>query len=347
MRHTLFHPAPSDALKAAIQRYESGLYHQAGAQFLEILAQDPDNADARFYYRLIERKFAPRKPQQPTLVWQFNPDRAWESDWLRLLLAGQFEKEVIDNTWSHISDPMIVVDNRLVPEKVSYYREAFEKGARVLLVHLSDEAFKDDMGAYKYCDAVIRNYHSERLAPYSNIFFLPLGYKAGFARPDHTPKPASERKYLWSFAGDGKKLTRTEMLAAMEQIPGGFTHPTSGFGASDALPTEAYRAMLDDTVFAPSPSGWSNLDSFRVYEALEAGCIPIVERRPHFDYFTTLLGPHPIPTVPNWADAAETIRRLQTDDAVERTRQDCAAWWTAYKPKLAVHLDVFIKTALG
>ena len=347
MKHTLFHPAPSEALKAAIQRYESGLYHQAGMQFLEILAQEPENADARFYYRLIERKLTPRKSQKPTLIWQFNPDQAWESDWLHLLLEDQFEKEVIDNTWSQMTDPMIVVDNRLVPEKVSYYREAFEKGARVILVHLSDEAFKDDLGAYKYCDAVIRNYHSDRLAQYSNIFFLPLGYKAGFARTDQAPKPAPERKHLWSFAGDSKKLTRADMMAAMEKIPNGFAHLTSGFGAADALSTADYRAMLDDTVFAPSPSGWSSLDSFRVYEALEAGCIPIVERRAHFDYFTTLLGPHPIPTISTWTEAPEIIQRIQADDVVERIQQACAAWWAAYKPKLTANLGAFIKTALG
>jgi len=346
MKHTLIAATPSEALKLALQRYEAGFYHQAATQFLEALAQDPGNPDALFYFRLIERKLATRAPRKAKLVWQFSPERAWEADWLRMLLAGSFESEIVDNTWSHIADPMIVVDNRLVPEKTSYYREAFEQGARIILVHLSDEAFRDDLSAYKYCDAVIRNYHSERLATHSNIFFLPLGYKAGFAKPGHAPKPASARKYVWSFAGDGKKLTRAEMLSAMGAVPNGFTHLTSGFGAVDALPTADYRALLDETIFAPSPSGWSNLDSFRVYEALEAGCIPIVEKRPSFDYFTTLLGPHPIPTITTWAEGAELVQRLQAANEIERIRLDCAAWWAAYKPKLAQSLNEFISKAL-
>ncbi|MBL8628353.1 MAG: exostosin family protein [Rhodospirillaceae bacterium] len=344
MRHTLLNPAPSDALKRALERFESGFYFEAGNQLSDILAKEPGNTDAAFYYRLIERKFAKKEPRKATLVWQFDPAQAWETDWLRLMLADSVAGEAFDNKWAHISDPMIVIDNRLVPEKISYYREAFNKGVRIILVHLSDETFRDDLGAYKYCDAVIRNYHSERLAAFSNIFTLPLGYKAGFTRGE-TPKPSSTRKYMWGFAGDSKKLTRAEMLAEMNKVPGGFTHLTSGFGAADALSTADYRALLDDSVFAPSPSGWSNIDSFRVYEALEAGCIPIVEQRPHFVYFTTLLGPHPIPTIENWADAVSLIHKLNGANETERVRLACANWWADYKPKLKTRLTDFISRA--
>ncbi len=341
MRHTLFNPSPSDALKRALERFESGFYHQAATQFLEVLAKEPGNQDAVFYYRLIEHKFASRSARKPTLVWQLDPATAWETDWLRLLLADCIDNEIVDKKWTHISDPMIVVDHHMVPEKVSYYREAFEKGARIILIHLSDETFRDDLGAYKYCDAVIRTYHSARLTQLNSIFTLPLGYKAEFARTE-TPKPSSARKYMWGFAGDNKKLTRTEMLAAMNSVPNGFTHLTSGFGASDALSTPDYRTMFDESVFAPSPSGWSNLESFRVYEALEAGCIPIVEQRPQFDYFTTLLGAHPIPTISDWKEAPQLIERLNSANETERVRLACANWWADYKPKLKTRLTDFV-----
>jgi hypothetical protein len=280
------------------------------------------------------------------LIWQFDPKGAWETDWLDTLLEGGVEKTVVDNTWSQMAERMIVVDNRLVPEKVLYYRRAFEAGCRVVLVHLSDEAFKDDLGAYRYCDAVIRNYRSEFLAEWSRIQFVPLGYKAGFTAATCVPKAADERKYLWSFAGDAKKITRTMMLDAMGAVTGGHTHLTEGFGTADALTTEAYRALLDDTVVVPCPGGWSNLETFRVYEALEAGCIPIVEKRPGFDYFTALLGTHPIPTVTHWMEGAALVRRLQAENTLEDLRKTCAAWWAAYKPALAAQVRGFVARSL-
>jgi hypothetical protein len=93
------------------------------------------------------------------------------------------------------------------------------------------------------------------------------------------------------------------MLSAMSSVEGGHVHGTSALNprsltpeqreAADApLNIEDYAQLLSETIFAPCPAGWENLDSFRVCEALEAGCIPIVERRPFYDYFRHLFGDH-------------------------------------------------------
>lgn len=331
----------------AIARFESGLYDHAAAAFTKILTANPRDGLARHFLLLAQRRMFPRPFTPATLVWQYNPDEAWERDWLRSLLSGVAAKEIVDNQWTHISDPMIVVDNRLVAAKAPYYRKAFEQGARIVLVHLSDEAFRDDYGIYQYCDAVVRNYRSELLAESTNVFFIPLGCKAGFVKNGHAPKPASERRHLWSFAGDVKKYTRAEMLEAMSTLDTGFRHLTEGFNATDCLSTGDYRALLDDTVIVPCPGGWSNLETFRVYEALEAGCIPIVERRAGFDYFTDLLGFHPMPTITRWAEAVEIVRHLQSENRLEDKRRECEVWWHDYKSRLAGNVADFVTRALG
>ena len=239
---------------------------------------------------------------------------------------------------------MIVVDNRIVPEKAFYYREAFEAGCRIILVHLSDEAFVDDTGLYKYCNGVVRNYYSEILAGDARVHFIPLGCKAGFSGSGAAQKSAGARKYMWSFAGDAKKSTRAEMLKAMSGIADGCTHLTEGFGSADALATPAYRALLDESVFVPSPCGWSNLESFRTWEALEAGCIPIVETRPGFDYYTALMGAHPMPGFATWDEAAAFIRKLSLEE-IEVLRVRCAAWWQDRKPMIARDTRAFISGA--
>ena len=204
----------------------------------------------------------------------------------------------------------------------------------------------DDLGIYRYCDAVIRNYHSELLAGFSKVLTIPLGYKAGFARDNVAAKPAAARQHLWSFAGDAKKLTRSAMLEAMTPLGNGVHHLTAGFGSADALPTAAYRDLLDETVVVPCPGGWSNLDTFRCYEALEAGCIPIVERRPAFDYYDALVGPHPFPAIANWSEGAALVRRWDADGSLEQRRADCERWWAAYKAKLKGEIAAFVGKAL-
>jgi hypothetical protein len=104
---------------------------------------------------------------------------------------------------------------------------------------------------------------------------------------------------------------------------------TSGFHAADNLPVERYRQIMDDSIFVPCPAGNAVVESFRVWEALEAGCIPIVERRGNFDYFATAFGPHPLPIVGTWQEAPELLRRLQADKSWLRVGSACAAWWEA------------------
>jgi hypothetical protein len=337
----------SEELRGAIRRFESGLYEQAGVQALAILQKTPNDPDALYLLRLVERRLARTAAAPVSLIWQVDPKDCWESTWLRYLLAGTYDREVVDGEWSQLAPAMIVVDNRLVRDKADYYRNAFQRRCRVVLVHLSDEAFKDDTGIYAYCDGVLRNYHTELLADMRRVDFMPLGYKSGFERPLAAPKTTTQRQYLWSFAGDAKKLTRNKMLDAMSALDGGFRHLTQGFGTDDALGTAAYRALLDDTVIVPCPSGWSNLETFRVYEALEAGCIPIVEKRPSFDYFTRLLGPHPMPAVADWNEAPALVGQLKSADGLETLRARCFDWWQSKKPALARRAADFTKLHLS
>lgn len=340
------HPTQDEQFRTALRRFQLGLYGYAEHAFGQICAANPHHADARYFMHLARRRLNPKPAARPTLVWQFDPAQAWETDWLRFLIGGTVAREVVDNTWTHIADPMIVVDNRLVPEKLPYYRQAFEQGARIVLIHLSDEAFMEDRVAYRYCEHVLRNYWSERIADSRRVSVFPLGYKAGFVQPGTVP-PLAARKHLWAFAGDVKKLTRADMLKAMQSVGAGRSHLTEGFGTADNLSTADYRAMMLETVIAPCPSGWGNLETFRVYEALEAGCIPIVEARPGFDYFAHLLGPHPLPTVFAWAEAPALIRRWQADDSLAAVAERCHSWWRGYKESLQRQMQSSVLAACG
>lgn len=85
----------------------------------------------------------------------------------------------------------------------------------------------------------------------------------------------------WSFHGQVNHLQREEMLKALEGLPNGRAYATEGF--TRGLSREAYLRFMIQSKVCPAPSGPACADSFRFWEALEAGAIPIVDEGPKPD----------------------------------------------------------------
>ena len=318
----------------AVQLYQLGQFRQARSRF-ETLALAADTRDlALSYIALIDRALAEAGGAGWTLNLPADGPVLWEADWIRMLFGPVVTAEVIDDRTGLAADRSIIVDFALTAAKDAYYQRNFEHGVRQVLVHLSDEYYADSTLAYRWCQRVYRNYWSPAMVGLGGVCFFPLGYKTGFARPNEAPRPAAERAYVWSFVGDPGKHTRAVMRRYMRGVPGGFEHLISGWDSADSLSTEDYRRVLDQSLFVPCPAGGANLDSYRVYEALEAGCIPIVTDRPGYAYFDRLLPGHPLPVISDWSQAPGLIEALVAGGECERLRQTCRAWWSAHKAQL-------------
>jgi hypothetical protein len=332
--------------KQAMQLHQLGVFDRAARLYVQVLERTaqgtPPNRQALWLYNNLRRQVTPPPPSGPwRVVWQHDPRDSWEDDWLRYLLAAVPQAErVIDTQHAVYFDHMIVIDNHLSPASEAYYAQASFKGCRVVLVHLSDEWYADDTACYDWCDLVFRNHWTFVHADKRKLMFFPLGYKNGFSRAS-AGKPVSERRYVWSFMGDPKKSTRAAMLEALRDTGESFVHLTSGFNAGDALPTVRYREIMDESVFVPCPAGWQNLDNFRAWEALEAGCIPIVERRANFDYFAALCGgSYPFPSIIDWREATTIVRRERGE--LETLRRRCSNWWQEHKVSLRARIGAAI-----
>ena len=96
--------------------------------------------------------------------------------------------------------------------------------------------------------------------------------------------------------------------------------------------------LTTSVVFSPCPSGFLNLDCSRVYESLECGAIPIVEKRGSFDYFRALLGAHPMPTIDDWVEAPLLIKHLIQQHKMNDLQQQCTSWWRLYKNQLGYQM---------
>ncbi len=278
--------------------------------------------------RIVDAKYI---PSLHDLVWQVETS-VWEADWIRLLFGSSCRLEIVDTKHTHVSKHMLVVDNRLDKRKAEYYRSCCEQGSYMTLIHLSDESYTDDLSCYRSFKSVYRNYYSLLLEESQSIKAFPLGYKSGFASAQ--PVLSSfERPFTWSFAGDPKKASRQSMLGAFASVSKGKVHLTSGFNATDTLNTQEYRSLLDSTVFAPCPAGNVNLETFRIWEALEAGAIPIIQAVDHFDYLSLLVGKYPFPRVSDWAEAANNIASM-SEAAIRDLQLRCLNWWRCYKTSL-------------
>lgn len=202
----------------------------------------------------------------------------------------------------------------------------------------------DNLNIYKYCNIVWRNLFNPLLNNQKNLTFFPLGYKEGFANK-MISKCHEERKYLWFFAGDIKKSSRAEMFENMKKVSNGFYHLTTYFDSKDSLSSKEYREIMSMSTFIPCPAGFVHLDSFRIYEALEAGCIPIIENGRGIDFFSSWMGKGPVPMIERWADAPALINQIVSTGSTERIRMECQNWWNEkkrlFRKKADADLEMF------
>lgn len=285
------------------------------------------------------------------LVWQSDRKNSWEEDWIMELLSGLDIKIIDDGKYEKFIDNSIVVlsENQINPTFTPYFEKLHNMDFKFGIIRLSDEWYNDPGDYYKYAKFVFRNYWNKKYLDQKNVFFFALGYKNGFwKKSDKQLANNPQRKYVWSFAGQvTRKPTREAMIAQMKKVPDYHIHEIYGWNDSRSLPVDAYQELLLQSTFIPCPTGNWNLDSFRVYEALECGCIPIVERKP-IDYFSHLFGAHPFMVIDSWDEAPELINNLVKDpEKLEQRRKACYDWWLDYKKKMNEEFVRIVKANLN
>jgi hypothetical protein len=178
--------------------------------------------------------------------------------------------------------------------------------------------------------------HLPRL-PDKAIHHIPLGYTDIIAEFSGLGVPSIEaRKYVWSFCGDIFKSDRQKMLASLSEIKPHYCHVYQGFMGTDSLSGRDYWEVLSNSIYSPCPIGNVNIDSYRLFESLEAGAIPMViynHAGQPYDYYRELLGDHPIPTFRRWEQARDFIHRTSTNEII-LLNQRISKWYKSYKREI-------------
>lgn len=150
-----------------------------------------------------------------------------------------------------------------------------------------------------------------------------------------------DKKYLWSFVGQ-VQAQRVETFKEFEKIKNGKLVKTTDFGGTkeDGLPYEDYLQIFCNSKIVLCPMGNNCADSFRLYEALEAGALPIVEDAKYWEEFKI-----PFPCVEHWAAAKWIIHDYELHpEKLASDTEKAVMWWREYKRKVLRDLEADIKS---
>ena len=176
----------------------------------------------------------------------------------------------------------------------------------------------------------------------ANVFPLPLGYDSHV--PYHAPKPVGERPIDVFFSGSNWK-SRHAFFRAAERLKAASpwkVEVTATDSFHSGLSPEEYGRKLGNTKIALSPKGFVSTESFRMYEALRAGCVLVTVRQPKSWYRTGW----PAVEVRRWSSLKSVVDGLLKDEAeLSRRQQESIRWWNEKCSERAV-AEVIGRTAL-
>jgi len=222
-------------------------------------------------------------------------------------------------------DILLIVDSS-PEEKVELYTKLKLACSKILLLHLGDEAGSNDVKQiYSKCSYVLRTFCSNKYFNNEHVKCIPIGYKSGIS-----DIKKRERKYKWTFTGTPHKSSRHDLLFQFSKIKPFFCHKTESFNTK-IISVEEMSEVLSSTQFLPCPNGFFHPETYRLYEALQCGCIPIVEDT--YNYYDRLFPKNPFIKIGKWFEAKSVMNGWE-EDQIKKKQEDCKNWWNNYKSDL-------------
>ena len=248
-----------------------------------------------------------------------------------LNLLSKLEIEIINDTQNLDENESLIIVDHLISTKESFYFDLSNKVKKIFLIHLGDEggAEKKDL-VYSLCEHIWRTFSLPMFKNFKNVTSIPIGYKCD---PIKDNINILKRNYKWSFLGTTHGSSRYDLLNKHKNIMPNFINLTEDFSGKKSMDTNDYYKILNNSIFAPIPHGYFHPETYRLYEALEAGCIPIIENP--FQFFDNFLPNNPLLSVNSWEDSSTIIKKyLENKKDIEILRNKINDWWTQHQENL-------------
>jgi hypothetical protein len=285
-----------------------------------------------------------------TVIWRRRTlDLVPESYFIGQVLLADLGRPVRTIAVEQLTDAPFIPGALVVSMKTEfagYLAEAHRRGVRgQMLFHLGDEHGADDRSFYEDADLVLRNYWFDRIQADPKVMWVPNGYALGVgpAAPGQRLR-ASQRSSPGFFAGAMAMRTlsgeRERMRAAVEAAGLPFQlHLTAT--SRDRLGPSAYAARLADARFALVPGG-NSPETIRLYDALEAGAVPVTLRSAFIEAAGALDRP-PFPMLDDWDQLAAVYEPFADGSFASLAMLDALqdrglAWWEAFKRRQQARL---------
>jgi GR25 family glycosyltransferase involved in LPS biosynthesis len=253
----------------------------------------------------------------------------YEFAWIKQIFSFMpFEIELVSEPPTDI--PIVVVQKPVDSTVLKGWSDA---GIEFYVLHMSDEFCSDPIDFYQLpgCKGVIRNYWRGDLGP--KVVTIPLGFHWAIPNGEphiHTPRPPF-RELAWSFVGTGW-LGRREKLAPLTKVGEHKVVFMDDWNSPNMLGREECLSIMLNSWCIPCPSG-HNGETFRFYEALEAGAVPIVVKEGG-DFLKFVSSYFQIMVANNWEHAAQLVYTLkQQPEVYEKYRNGVLAGWESMKAK--------------
>lgn len=255
-----------------------------------------------------------------------------EYEWLNGLLSGGLDGQIqipvdhepLDNC------PVFVCMKPHFNDYLQVFSRYKAAGKEFYAIHLSDEHGSDPIDWYADCKHVYRSYIRPDIVGMTNVTIMPLGpYRSTTATCE-----LKDRKLAWSFYGTAWKDREAKIGSLKAITPNSFTFYKSWLDA-EQLKASDYSNTCLNSLFMPCPPGQS-VETFRFYEALEHGCVPLYVRNGEDDLHFRFLGSHlPLVVIDSWADIAKVVAVfLQKPELIVEYRSKLLTAWSIWKGDL-------------
>ena len=266
------------------------------------------------------------------IIEKFERDYVWgiyhkkNSDkWIYEILQ-KIKYNIIENEKNLEKDDVLIIVDSSLEDKIEFYEKLKLICSKVFLFHLGDESGYYNLApVYKNCNYIWRAFCSNKYFENNQVKCIPIGFKSGVLN-----KQKNNNEYKWAFIGTPHKSSRHDLLFQFSGIKPHFLHKTSKFD-ENIISVGEMSEVLSSTEFIPCPNGFVHPETYRLYEALECGCIPIVENA--YKYYDRLFPNNPFIKIDIWGDA-KFMMKGWGEDQIKKKREECKIWWNAYKIKL-------------